>query len=171
MKGLNHKNLLFIYDRGYPSLAFMNQHQDLLGADFIFRLQLGMYKSLWEKVDQGERDFDFNIINKTTNQSHYSRIVVIELPCGNLEVLATSLFDSANFSLADLSNAYKLRWQIEECYKRLKIGAELENFSGINLEAVLQEFWAHIVMCNILTAFMCDEQGFWEIDNLPRQFP
>lgn len=126
-----------------------------------------MYKSLWEKVDQGERDFDFNIINKKTNQSHYTRIVVIALPCGHLEVLATSLFDSAKFSLADLSNVYKLRWQIEECYKRLKVGTELENFSGINLEAVLQEFWAHIVMCNILTACMCDEQGFWEIDNLP----
>lgn len=166
MKALKHENLLFIYDRGYPSLAFMKQHQDL-GADFIFRLQRGMYKSLWEKVDQGETDFDFNIVNKKTNQSHYARIVVIKLPCGNLEVLATSLFDRNKFSLVDLSNAYKLRWQIEECYKRLKVVAELENFSGINLEAVLQEFWAHIVMCNILTACMCDEQGFWEIDKLP----
>lgn len=166
MRGLNNKNLLFIYDRGYPSLAFMRQHQEL-EADFIFRLQRGMYKDLWSKVDQGERDFDFNIINKKTGQSHFARIVVINLPCGTLEVLATSLFDRNIFGLSDISNAYKLRWQIEECYKRLKVGTELENFSGVNLEAVLQEFWAHIVMCNILTAYMCDEQGFWEIDNLP----
>lgn len=50
-------------------------------------------------------------------------------------------------TLEDISKAYILRWHIEECYKRLKIGAELENFSGINLEAILQEFWANLVMC------------------------
>lgn len=54
-----------------------------------------------------------------------------------------------------------IRWHIEECYKRLKVGAELENFSGIHLEAVLQEFWAHLVMCNLLALHMCDAQGLW----------
>ncbi len=29
MRALNHENLLFIYDRGYPSIAFMRQHQEL----------------------------------------------------------------------------------------------------------------------------------------------
>lgn len=56
-----------------------------------------------------------------------------------------------------------LRWHIEECYKRLKVGAELENFSG---EAVLQEFWANLVMCNILSLHMCDAQGPWNPDQI-----
>jgi hypothetical protein len=137
MKELNHKKLLFIYDRGYPSLAFMKQHEELQ-ADFIFRLQRGMYSELWQRVESGETDFDIDIIAKKSNkQSHKVRIVAIQLPNGTLEVLASSLFDRSVFTLADLEKAYMLRWQIEECYKRLKIGAELENFSGINLEAVL----------------------------------
>ncbi len=56
-----------------------------------------------------------------------------------------------------------LRWHIEGCYKRLKVGAELENFSG---EAVLQEFWANLVMCNILSLHICDAQGPWNPDQI-----
>lgn len=80
---------------------------------------------------------------------------------GTLEVLLTSLFDREKFTLESIKQAYGLRWHIEECYKRLKISAELENFSGIHLEAVLQEFWAHLVMCNLLALHMCDAQGPW----------
>lgn len=166
MKELDHEKLLFIYDRGYSSLAFMNQHRDL-GVDFIFRLQSNFYKEIWEKVHAGDMDFNFNIVNKNTKDFQHVRVVALTLPNGVLEVLVTSLLDRRRFSLDDLCNVYRLRWQIEECYKKLKISAELENFSGVNLEAILQEFWAHIVISNILTACMCDEQGFWEIDNLP----
>ena len=58
-------------------------------------------------------------------------------------------------------------WDIEECYKRLKIGAELENFSGKNLEAIFQEFWAHVVICNILAVYMCEKQNPWNPDGIP----
>jgi hypothetical protein len=146
MKSLGHKDLLFIYDRGYPSLKFMQQHRDL-NVDFIFRLQRGMYKELWQKVDAGETDFNFTIKREKLGITQDVLILVIKLPSGTLEVLGTSLFDINKFSLSDISNAYKLRWQIEECYKRLKIGTE---------------------MCNILSAYMCDKQGYWEIDNLPK---
>lgn len=80
---------------------------------------------------------------------------------GTLEVLLTSPFDREKFTLESIKQAYGLRWHIEECYKRLKISPELENFSGIHLEAVLQEFWAHLVMCNLLALHMCDAQGPW----------
>lgn len=167
MRELKHKKLLFIYDRGYPSLSFMKQHQDL-EVDFIFRLQRGMYKELWKRVDAGEEDFNILIKNKKPFATYNIRVVAIKLPSGIVEVLGTSLYDRNKFSINNLSNAYKLRWQIEECYKRLKIGAELENFSGKKVEAILQEFWSHITMCNILSAYMCEEQGCWNIDNLPK---
>ncbi len=49
---------VYIYDRGYPSLKFIGQHQDLK-VDFIFRLQRGTYKALYERIATGESDFDF----------------------------------------------------------------------------------------------------------------
>ncbi len=56
----------------------------------------------------------------------------------------------------------------QECYKRLKIPTEIENFSGKNVEAILQEYWAHLVMCNILATHMSDVQAPWNPENIPK---
>lgn len=163
MRLLNQERLLFIYDRGYPSLKFIQHHKELK-VDFIFRVQEKAYVKLWERVSTGETDFDFTI--ETKDGIETVRAVVIILDNGKTEVLITSLFDRKKFTLEDISKIYFLRWHIEECYKRLKIGAEIENFSGVNLEAVLQEFWAHMVMCNVLSLHMCDKQGPWDPDQM-----
>lgn len=163
MRSLNQDKLLFIYDRGYPSLKFIRQHGELK-ADFIFRMQERAYIKLWERVWAGELDFDFVI--ETKDGSQKVRVLALTLANGKTEVLITSLFDRAIFTPKDISKIYFLRWHIEECYKRLKIGAEIENFSGVNLEAVLQEFWAHLVMCNVLSLHMCDAQGPWDPDQV-----
>lgn len=155
-----------MYDRGYPSLKFIAQH-NALGADFIFRLQRGAYKALWQLVNAGESDFDEAIIDSKTKQSHQVRVFAIQLKNGEIEVLITRLFDRGSFKLTDISKIYFLRWHIEECYKCLKVTTGLENFSEVNLEAVLQEFWSHLLMCNILSVFMCDEQGAWNPDDIP----
>ncbi len=168
MRSLNQKKLLFIYDRGYPSVKFIQQHYDL-EVDFIFRLQKRNYSKLWERIASGELDFDFILENeklKNKMKGQKVRVIVLTLANGETEVLITSLFDRVKFTLEDISKAYVLRWHIEECYKRLKIGAELENFSGVNLEAVLQEFWANLFMCNILSLHMCDAQGPWNPDQI-----
>lgn len=62
------------------------------------------------------------------------------------------------FNIDVLNKLYALRWKVEESYKKLKIASETEKFSGNNLEAVFQEFWAHMVISNIISAYMNDEQ-------------
>ena len=168
MRGLNQNKMLFIYDRGYPSQEFMNQHKNL-SVDFLFRLQRKSYKKIWERVDNGEEDFENEINVKKGQAACRVRVVTLDLSSGIKEVLITSLFNKKKYTITDLSKIYILRWQIEECYKRLKISAELENFSGKNVESVLQEFWSHIAMCNIISAYMFDLQGGWDIDNLPQE--
>jgi hypothetical protein len=163
MRALKQEQLLFIYDRGYPSLKFIQQHK-VLGVDFIFRLQKGAYKALWERVERGETDFIDELTTK--DGTACVRVVAIKLRTGEIDILITSLFCQTLFSWQDLCRIYALRWHIEECYKRLKISAELENFSGTGLEAVLQEFWAHLVMCNVLSLHICDARGPWNPDNL-----
>lgn len=162
MRALKQDNLLFVYDRGYPAVRFMQQHRNL-DADFIFRMQKRAYLNLWERVNNGEKDFDCDITSQGVVQQ--VRVLVFTLSNGKTEVLTTSLMDREKFSPEDISKIYILRWHIEECYKRLKVGSEIENFSGMNLEAVLQEFWAHLVMCNVLSLFMCDNQGPWNPDS------
>jgi hypothetical protein len=165
IRPLKQEKLLFVYDRGYASVKFIKQHRSL-NADFLFRLQRGFYKKLWERVDAGETDFDFVIKTKDKEEGQKVRVVALHLNSGEIEVLITSLFDRKTFTLDDVLKLYTLRWHLEECYKRLKVGAEMENFSGIHLECVLQEFWAHLLMCNTLSLFMCDEQGPWDPERI-----
>ena len=164
--GLGQKNLLFVYDRGYTSLKFMKDHHGL-GADFIMRLQKGTYKEIWRRIDLGERDFDFVFKNKPSKLEQKVRVLGIQLSEGEIEVLITSMDDREKFTLEDISKIYFLRWHIEECYKRLKVCTELENFSGVKPEAIKQEFWAHLVMCNLLALHMFDKQGAWDPDEIP----
>ncbi|MCT4697171.1 IS4 family transposase [Candidatus Cardinium sp. TP] len=165
MRALNQDKLLFIYDRGYTSVKFIKQHNDSK-VDFIFRVQGNSYKKLWKRVESGEADFDCIVESKDKSISQQVRVVAFRLSNGKREVLITSLFDREQFTLESISKAYALRWHIEECYKRLKVSAELENFSGTHLEAVLQEFWAHLVMCNLLALHMCDAQGPWNPERI-----
>ena len=162
LRSLGQEQFLFVYDRGYPSYRFIEQHNELK-VDYVFRLQKGAYKKIWQKVESGETDFILELDNVTQKV----RVVTIPLPSGELEVLLTSLLDQEKFPLSDISKIYFLRWHIEECYKRLKVSTEVENFSGIHLEAVLQEFWAHLVMCNTLALHMHDNQGSWDPDKVP----
>ncbi len=89
------------------------------------------------------------------------------MPNSEKEVLVTSL-NKEYFSIIDIGKLYHLRWNLEENYKRLKISSEIENFCGFNLEAVLQEFLAHLVMRNILTTFILDHEAPLNPDNLPK---
>jgi hypothetical protein len=165
-KKLGQEKIVYIYDRGYPSTDFMETHKKL-DVDFVMRMQRGGYKKIWERVDAGEKDFEIDAINKETKTSIRIRIIAITLSTGITEVLATTLFDKNAFSIDDLNKLYALRWQIEESYKKLKVASEIENFSGNNIEAIFQEFWAHMVISNIISAYMSDEQGCINIDKLP----
>ena len=64
-------------------------------------------------------------------------------------VLLTNLTDKEAFPLELLNELYRLRWTIEECYKRIKLVAQLEYFSGKTPIAIEQDFYSRIIMLNI----------------------
>lgn len=156
----NQKKLCFIYDRGYSSKSLMSQHIDL-SVDFIFRIPKNFCSNVWKRVNSGEIDFIDVVDNKNV------RVVVIPLLSGEKEVLLTSL-SNVDFTIKDLSILYNMRWNIEECYKRLKVTTEMENFSGKNIEAILQDFWSHLLMCNFLQLMILDKDGPLFPDKLPK---
>lgn len=39
------EKIVYIYDRGYPSIDFMQNHQEL-DVDFVMRIQRGGYKKI-----------------------------------------------------------------------------------------------------------------------------
>ena len=58
------------------------------------------------------------------------RLVRVVLPSGRIEVLATSLLDSAAYPSESFAALYKSRWKIEEAFKTLKHRLHLEGFTG-----------------------------------------
>ena len=77
------------------------------------------------------------------------RLVRVDLPSGEVEVLATSLFDPLRFPTACFAELYQQRWPIDEDYKRLKSRLELENWSGLSPHAIRQDFYASLFTKNL----------------------
>ncbi len=83
------------------------------------------------------------------------RVTKIILPCGEIELLVSNFFDMEKFSKSDIEELYKMRWAIEEGYKKLKPKMKLEEFGSKRQEGIYQEFYGHIFMMNI-TQILCN---------------
>lgn len=78
------------------------------------------------------------------------RIVKIRLNTGEVELLATNLYDQQEITTEDLSELYHLRWGVEEGFKNLKPKMKIEQFGCKKTEGIFQEFYAHIFCMNMI---------------------
>lgn len=150
---------LLLLDRGYPAFWFfvaIGQH----GADFCARLDLSTWHCAQDFVAAGHLDQVVTVALADTSRSLCRehgfvcerfplRLVRVELPSGEVEVLATSLYDPVQFPTACFAELYQQRWPVEEDYKRLKARLELENWSGLSAQAVRQDFYAALFTKNL----------------------
>lgn len=77
------------------------------------------------------------------------RLVTVRLPTGELEVLATNLLDESRYPTAEFGELYHCRWGIETFYGVVKGRLDLENFTGLSVEAVRQDVYATIFLSNL----------------------
>jgi hypothetical protein len=78
------------------------------------------------------------------------RVTKIKLKTGETELLVSSLLDQQKYSHKDMGELYHLRWGVEEGYKNLKPKMKIEQFGCRKSEGVLQEFYAHIFIMNMV---------------------
>lgn len=162
MRSLGQKKLLFVYDRGYPSEEFINQHIEL-GVDFIFRVPRNFNKAVREIYQSKEPE---NTI--LTEDWPLLRVSQFSLPGGEDELLLTTLTDEKQYPQEVLSAVYQGRWTaMEEGYKRQKITMQLENFSGKTAVAIKQEYWATLTVGNLIEMGCIEIEGCWIPGALP----
>ena len=152
-------NAFMIYDRGYPALWFMQAHLER-SLDFCIRCPWNFYNetrdfylgdqsevivTLTPKGDAKKKCHD-NLVSTTPIKV---RLVRVDLPNGEKEILITSVLDSKIISSKSFKWLYHSRWGVEEAYKRLKSRLEVENFSGKSVLAVKQDFYAKMMTYNI----------------------
>lgn len=151
---------ILVFDRGYPSLwliAYLKKE----GFEFCFRLSTAWKTAHNALMSSEQKDIDV-IVTKRPSQEYGKlktyglpsevaglRLVSIELPNGQNEVLLTSLNDKETYQTEALKELYHMRWGVEECYKRIKQVVQMEYFSGRTVHAVQQDFHARIILLNM----------------------
>jgi hypothetical protein len=184
--GIDIKNSLALFDRGYPSLAIMVyllKHE----IEFVMRCSKQFLKEINTVVSTQKKDVVIQLSLKRAtraaqaelkrlfpdldyNETISIRVIVITLSTGEQEVLVTSLLDKKRYPYKIFQGLYFNRWGIEEGYKFLKVGVEVENFSGISCHAVEQDFHASILASNAraLLALEATEEMAEEIESSGR---
>jgi len=154
-----HKDDLIIYDRGYPAVWFYALHQEK-NVNFCARVTLDSSKALKAFLCSGKKEdvvdlpfegksLQYCLSNGLPVSPFKIRLIRITLPSGQTEILMTSLFNKEIYPHEIFKDLYFQRWGVEEDYKIMKSRLTIENFSGISVEAVMQDIYAKVLTKNI----------------------
>lgn len=167
-------NSVFIYDRHYCDSLLMHRHLKS-GKPCVIRLktkginavkaflQTGKKSDLVEfKI--GERAYysardKYGLKNNHPRLATFQmRLIKVELDNGEIEVLATNLFDQTKYPTADFKDLYAKRWGIETAFDEIKNQLKLAVFSGYKPQFVFQDLWANFIFYNIRAIFLSHAQ-------------
>jgi hypothetical protein len=161
---------LLLLDRGYPSLAIMFELH-CRGIEFCIRMKEGAWLDVRQFTESGKkeqivrfklpaRDSHIKEQYPTCPEQISCRLIAVDLPNGEKEILCTSLIQKSKYSYDDLCELYPHRWSVEEGYKLFKARAEVEYFSGKTARAVKQDFYAKVFMMSLcaVLAFPIEEK-------------
>lgn len=150
---------LLTMDRNYPSyrmLAELSHHR----RDFAIRCSTASFAEARRMLKGEGPDSQVVTLTPCAGQlpsirglglplSLTVRMVRVLLATGEYEVLVTSLLDADLYPTEGFLKLYHLRWGIETFYGLLKTRLELENFTGIGVEAVRQDFHATVYLSGL----------------------
>ena len=153
---------VIISDCGYTGYSYMSA-VIYMGLDFITRCSTGSFAAAQElfRMDRAGRSVTAKLLAPVDQRQHLQacgraleltvRFISLRLPTGELEVLATSLLDEQEYPTEDFPAIYGTRWNQETFYFLMKSRLELENFSGQTAEAIRQDFFSTLLLCNLET--------------------
>lgn len=149
---------LLLLDRGYECFWLFKLIL-ASGANVCARVSCNKLKVVKAFLQSGEKErtiklsctpnsarkcFEFELDKKPLRL----RLVRIDLPTGETEVLITSLTERQKYPLEVFGDLYHQRWPVEEDYKLMKSRIQIENFSGKTVHSVYQDFYAKVFTKN-----------------------
>jgi hypothetical protein len=159
------ENDLVIYDRGYPSFELMYEHLQRK-SDFLIRAKVSYNNITSEFIDSkkstqivelkpGQHKM---IVDKNFDKDSKVkvRLVRVELPDGEVELLITSLLDLAIYKTEVFKELYFQRWGVETFYDEIKNKLKVEHFSGYSNQSILQDFYAALFVSNVQTLIVSE---------------
>ena len=183
LSGLELKNKLLLFDRGYPSFWLM---YILIRkkAKFVMRVSSNANNAVKDFLASEATDLTIDwyppyaslkklrdmrySVNKRTSVK--IRLVKILLDTGETEVLVTNLYDTDNYTNEDLKEVYHLRWGIETCYGYMKEELQLGQFSGIRQICIEQDFAANLFLFNLQSLIEKQTEPYLEAVSRKRKY-
>jgi len=151
---------VLLTDRGYTGYRWLVAVR-AAGAHFVSRCSRGSFAAVQELFARNEADVSVVVSLSAPGQVRAEcrqrgwplelrvRLVTLRLASGELEVLATSLWDEAAYPSRVFGPVYWQRWGQETYYGRLKGRLDLEHCSGQTVAAVEQDFHATVLLSNV----------------------
>jgi hypothetical protein len=157
MLGTDH---ILVLDRGFGNYTTVTE-LNTLKTDFCIRLPINGSNFAKRAMANEEEDFITDWVPSKNEKENCKklglecpvvkvRVTKIKLKDGETELLVSSLLDQQRYSLQDMGELYDLRWGVEEGFKNLKPKMKIEQFGCKKPEGVLQEFYAHIFIMNMV---------------------
>jgi len=155
---------IFLLDRGFPGLALIQQLEKS-GKSYVMRVSKSFLKEVnafgksYSKDEVVQVNYDkkrgaaSNICGVELPSSFSLRCVKIELNEQETEILVTNL-NKTTFSRKEIGELYNLRWKVETGFLNLKYAVCIEDFMGIKLNSIKQEFFASLIKSNIYMQFV-----------------
>lgn len=171
------EDMIGIYDRGYASYAFM--YLNIMGYEaekkFVIRCPNETFlKEVRAFSESGKTSLIVEIKAAYKSIQHLKmlgyklnkdtvikvRLVRVILDNGEVEILATNLFDMEKYPSNEFKELYFKRWPVETEYDKIKNKCQVEIFSGHSVEAIKQDFYATMFVMNIhsLLVHQCREE-------------
>jgi hypothetical protein len=164
------EKVIRLYDRGFGSAALMFWHLQYR-IPFVMRLKLDFNKQVkcFVESEKKEQTVDFRVAIQPRYLIQHGlqvpigtlvkvRLIRIKLPNGDVEILATSLYDDQTYPARDFINLYQLRWGVETIFNRLKNVLQLQLFAARKAKGLQQEFQASILLLNLQSILTQDCQ-------------
>jgi len=159
------KGDLNIYDRGYPSYAFIYEHLER-NLDFLIRAKVTYSSVTRDFISSNAKSMVVDMFpgkNTKVSDKAYDRntpirlrLIRIDLPSGEVELLLTSLVNTKKYPHKIFMELYAKRWGVETFYDELKNKLKVEHFSGYSLQSILQDFYAALFVSNIQTMIVTE---------------
>ena len=98
------------------------------------------------------------------------RLVRVELPSGQVEILVSSLTDQQAYPTSIFADLYHQRWGVEEDYKVLKSRLNIENYSSLSVEGILQDLHAKLLTKNLASVVAFDAKMELRLSETTRRY-
>jgi hypothetical protein len=170
---------LIIYDRGYPSYDFINEHIKR-DVDCLIRVTTASFSMAKNFVACGKKSLITEMYpnnrhsfqGKDYNKDSFLkiRLIRVDLPGGEVEVLITTLLDSQKHPAKMFKELYFLRWGVETFYDELKNKLKVEYFTGYSQVSIQQDFFCAIFISNLQSVIVNDLTDELAIQNQGKQY-